>query len=82
MTLITISYSYNKKTCCNRPALPQKVEDVVSESVSVLLQHPPHIVHHLQQATGGRQGVLQEQRKEEQHPDMSFHLKLFRVFLK
>lgn len=57
-------------TGCSPPALPQQVEDVVSESVSVLLQHPPHVVHHLQRATRGRQGVLWEQRKE----DVSFPL--------
>lgn len=44
-----------KFVCGHRPALPQQVEDVVSESVSVLLQHPPHVVHHLPPATGGRQ---------------------------
>lgn len=39
------------------PALPQQVEDVVSERVSVLLHHAPHVVHHLQHATGGRRGI-------------------------
>lgn len=37
------------------PALPQHVQDVVSEGVSVLLQHPPHVIHHLCQATTVRQ---------------------------
>lgn len=41
----------------NTPAFSQHVEDVVSESISVLLQHPPHIVHHLQPATRGRQSL-------------------------
>lgn len=49
---------------CDQPALPQQVEDVVSESVSVLLQHPSHVVHHLRPATRGRQRVLHKQRQE------------------
>lgn len=40
------------------PALPQHVQDVVSEGVSVLLQHPPHVVHHLHQTTRVRQRAL------------------------
>lgn len=46
-------WARNKRQSCDRPALPQQVEDVVSESVSVLLQHPPHVVHHLQHTAGG-----------------------------
>lgn len=35
------------------PAVPQQVQDVVPERVSVLLQHPPDIVHHLDTPAGG-----------------------------